>query len=104
MHDSLAGPAGPGDFSPSHVLVHVLGFPTDERFVRFNLTDYLAEGFCFHRQSDSVEHMPSALLSHANGAGQLATADSVLGVGDAPHGREPLVQPEWRILKDGPHF
>src|SRR5438105_9099483 len=31
-------------------------------------------------------------------------ADAVLGVGDAPDADKPLVQAEWRILKDRPNL
>jgi len=46
--------------------------------------------------------VPSGFLSDANRPCQLATADTILSIGDCPHGNEPLVQAERRILKDRP--
>lgn len=47
---------------------------------------------------------PGGFLSNAKRAVHLVGADTVLGVGDQPDGREPLVEADWTILEDGAHL
>lgn len=75
-----------------------------KRFVRstgaLDDAEQLAETGSLHREPDAMQDEPGRLLSDPQGAGQLATADAVLGVGDAPHGHEPRRQRERGIFKD----
>src|SRR5271154_5175172 len=49
-----------------------------------------------------MKHEPSRFLSDADSAGHFVGTDSVLAIRNHPHGNEPLVQRDWRILEDSP--
>ena len=83
------------------VLVHVASESTDEGLVNLDLAVHLVEAFRLHGEPDAVEHEPGGLLSDADRAVDFVGADAVLGVGDEPHGSEPLVERDGRVLKDG---
>ena len=53
------------------------------------------------RQPDSVQHKPRSFLADSERSVNLPRRDAVLGVGDEPHCRKPLVETERRVLKDG---
>ncbi len=60
----------------------------------------LLEGAGLHGESDAVEHEPGGLLSGADCPPEFVGGDAVLGVGDQPNGRKPLVEAERRVLED----
>ena len=92
----------PSDAASLDTLVHVPRFPADESFVGFDFArEFRSQGFVLHRQPDAMEHQPCRLLRDTHVFSDLATADSVLAVQDHPHGGEPLVQRNSRILHDG---
>ena len=95
--------AGDPTLRLSHV--HVASLAADESFVHFHFAAIpadLTKTAC--RPADAVEHEPCRLLSDAQIAGQLATADTILAVGQHPQGAKPLVQAQRRILKMVPSF
>lgn len=47
-----------------------------------------------------MQHVPRTFLCYADGPGQFATADSILGIHDAPDGDKPLIETKRRIFKD----
>jgi hypothetical protein len=53
------------------------------------------------REPQTREHEPRGLLGHPKGAPEFVAADAVLAVGDEPQGRKPLLERDWRVLKDG---
>src|SRR5438874_10707254 len=85
-------------------LVHESRLAADESFVNFNLrataTDF-GFGTVLHSQTDAMEHEPRTLLSNADGPRDLVGANAVPAIGEHPHCNEPLVQRDWRILKNG---
>ncbi len=80
--------------------VHVPRFPTDKRFVGFDLADQLVGRDHSERTPNPVIHEPCRLLCHANGLGDLVTAHAIFAVHNLPHGEKPLVQTKRRILED----
>lgn len=56
-----------------------------------------------HGKPDSMEHEPCGFLGHAKGAGNFIGTDSVLAVGNQPHGREPDLKGDRRILENCSH-
>jgi hypothetical protein len=99
-HDGgLAGAASPG-VTPL-VLVAELGESADEGLVDLDLAAHLLEGSSLHRQADSVEHEPRGLLRDAQRTVKLIGADPVLGAGEQPDRRQPLVEPNRAVLEDG---
>lgn len=99
-NDGLIYAARPLDLPDTFGLVHVPGLATDERFIDFSGPVELVETSGLHGEPDAMEHEPSRLLCDAKSARQFVRRDAVLGVGDEPDSREPLVQPERRILED----
>ena len=51
-----------------------------------------------------MEHEPSGLLSDAECAMDLPRASSILAVCQHPHGSEPLVKADGRVLENGSDF
>ena len=66
------------------------------------LPPILSKRLVLHRKAESVEHEPRGLLSDAKVSCNLVGTDSVLAVNQHPHCDKPLVQSDWRILKDSP--
>ena len=54
-----------------------------------------------HCETDTVQHEPSSFLGYAEGAGKLTGTYAILAVDDDPHGRQPVLNPESGILKEG---
>lgn len=104
VNDVLASHATRHDLPLAAAGVHVGRLATDIAFVAFDLPSELVERFPLHGQSDPVEHEPSGLLRDAKGAGKFATADTVLGIGDAPDRHKPLVQTQRRVFKNGSYL
>src|SRR5262249_49365863 len=82
--------------------VHVAGLPTDKRLIDFDGSTEHRERLVAHRQPDAVEHEPGRLLSDAERAAKFMRTDSVLAVCREPDRRKPLVESQWRVLKDRP--
>ena len=81
--------------------VHIARLAADESFVGFDMAGELVSGGHAESAANAVIHEPCGLLSHADGPGDLVAADAVLAVHYLPHGEQPFVQAERRILKDG---
>jgi len=96
----FAGAARPFDFPLADMPMHVLGEPTNERFVGFNLAAHLQERAGLHCQPDAVIHEPSRLLSDTERPVHLVATDPVLAIGDHPDCREPLPEIDWAILEN----
>ena len=85
------------------IAVHESSRAADEGFVYFDFVALAAEfheRIALHRKPDAVKHEPCRFLSDAESAADFIGTDSVLAVGDHPHGDQPLVQRDRRILKD----
>ena len=100
MHDCLAHSAGAVDLFTAAGKVHVLSFATDVGFVAFDGSGELGERSATHRMADPMKHEPRRLLRDAQRPRHFATADTILGVGDAPDRDEPLIQSERAFLED----
>jgi hypothetical protein len=96
----FARAASPFDFLLAHVPMHILSETADVAFVGFDLARHFDEGSGLHRQSDSVIHEPSGLLSYAERPMHFVAADSVIAVGDHPDCREPFPKVDWAILEN----
>jgi len=81
--------------------VHVAGLTANEGLVYFDVTGQFAASFALMRLSDPVEHEPRGLLTDSERPVKLPGRDTILGVGEEPHSREPFVQRERRVFKDG---
>ena len=66
--------------------MHVLGEPTNERFVGFNLAAHLQERAGLHCQPDAVIHEPSRLLSDTERPVHLYTPAEALEMATADNG------------------
>src|ERR1019366_10142612 len=83
-------------------LVHVASFAADESLIRFDFArEFRSQDFVLHGQPNPMEHEPSRLLSDPHVLSDLTTAHAVLAIQDHPHGGEPLVERDRRILHDG---
>src|ERR1017187_999205 len=104
LNANLAGisSAAPFECPRLAVLVHVPRLAADVGFVNFHLATQLAAVvLVLHGQANPVQHEPRGLLGDAKRPMQFPRTDAVLGSGNHPHSREPLVQPEWGVFKDG---
>ena len=72
--------------------VHVPSRPTDKRFVGFDRAGHFVDAAGVHRVADAVKHEPCRGLSHFQITGNLVRANTVLAVGNEPHGTEPLIE------------
>src|SRR5947209_1946029 len=72
----------------------------DVRFVRFDLAGERVAVVGLHRESEPVQHKPRRLLRHADPARNLIGRNAVAVRRQQPHGREPLVEANRRVLKD----
>jgi hypothetical protein len=66
-------------------------FPPMKVFIRFDLAGQLVTGGESQSKPDAVIEEPCRLLSDPDGAMDFATADTVFGVHNLPHGHQPLV-------------
>lgn len=90
-----------------HMLVHVGGLATHERFI--SLHDSAAhfarhDRARFHRETDAMQHEPPRFLRDANLPHDLVAAHAVLAVRHHPKGHEPFVESDRGILKNGADF
>lgn len=100
-NSSLSHRATALDLSFSDVLVHEASTATDESLIYFDLPAHLLKRQALHGKPNAMVHEPSALLGNAQSASHLVGADSVLAVGNHPESREPPVQTERAVFKDG---
>src|SRR3970282_2019916 len=56
------------------------------------------------RKAQSVEHEPCGLLSDTEVFCDFVGTDSILTINQHPHCDKPLVEADWRILKDSPNL
>jgi hypothetical protein len=99
-HDCFAGPARRRDLA-SLILMHEASGTADKRLVYLEIACDLSERAILHRFANAVEHEPCAFLRNTQIAGDLAGANAILAVGDQPDRREPFVETDRRVLKDG---
>ncbi len=96
--------SGFGDADPALVLVHEASSTADEGLVYFDFATHHSERFILQGEPNAMEHEPSGLLSDIKSAAHFIRANPVLAVGEHPSRREPLVEADGRILKDGSHL
>src|SRR5215469_10089536 len=101
-YGSLILAACAGDLSRTSRLVHVAGLAADVGFVRFHLPREQSRAAFGERETQAVVHEPCGLLCHAKSTGRLTRADSVLAINNEPQRREPFLQSERRVFKNGP--
>src|SRR5439155_5170165 len=82
--------------------MHVPCFAADEGFINFDFSSEPHERFQLHSFPNPVKHEPRGFLRHAKSPRHFIGTDTVLIVGNHPHGGKPLVQAKRRILKDRP--
>ena len=90
------------DLPGTNALMHVASAATDERLVDLDLSAESIERAHLHGQPNPMEHEPSGLLGDPERSPQLVRGDPVLRVGRKPHGRQPLVEAQRRVLEDRP--
>ena len=84
-------------------MVHIANLAANEGFIDFDFAVQLAAiETILHGQSDTLEHEPCSLLTHSDSAMEFLGTKPVLAIGKLPHGEQPLVQADCRVLKDGP--
>ncbi len=83
-------------------LVHVPRPATDESLIDLDFSTELPARLPLQRQPDSLKHEPSRLLADSRSPADFVGTDTVLAVRQHPHCKQPLVQSDWRILKDSP--
>ena len=82
--------------------VHVASFSANEGFVSFNLSAEQNACALLHRPADTLEHEPCGFLRYLHVAGDLVGTDAILAVRNQPDSRQPLIQADRRVFKDGP--
>ena len=92
--------AGAGDLDRPYRCVHVARLLADEGFVGFNMPGEFIRRRYAERNPNPVIQEPCGLLSDVQGAGDFATAHTVLAIHHEPHSHEPLVQAERRFFVD----
>ena len=107
-HDSLTVRAGSDSATAAPfqflVVVHEPRCAADEGFVRFDNSGHLVNGPAMHRVANSLKHKPCSRLRHLQILGNLVAADPILAVRQKPHGAQPFIQGQSRILKNRAHF
>jgi len=101
VNGNFVGSTGPVNLALAVGKVHVLPKAADVGLVSLDGARQLLKRPACHGKTNPVVHEPRRLLRHPKGTGQLVGRDAVLGVGDQPNGRKPLVKANRRILKDG---
>ena len=84
--------------------MHVARLATDERLVNLNLAGQLYAIVQLKAKANAMQHEPCGLLGDAHGAVNLPGRDAVLHRSNHPNNREPLVEANWRILKNRADF
>jgi hypothetical protein len=93
--------AGSFDYGLATILVHEPREATYKSFVSLYLTFHFLEAASLHREPDAMVHEPRGFLRNVEIARDLVAADSILTVRDQPHRREPFVEADRRVFKDG---
>ncbi len=95
------------DSALAFIGVHEASSAADKSFVYLDFVTVAAHfdnRAVLHCKPDAVKHEPCGLLSDAKSAANLIGTDAVLAIGDHPNCDKPLVERNWRILKDSPHL
>ena len=104
-HDGFVFAASTSDAPLPFVQVHIASLPADEGFVNLDFTVQLAaESFILQSQTNPMQYEPCGFLSHIQIAGQFATADAVLAIGEQPESSHPLVKADSGILANASDF
>ncbi len=93
-----------GDANPALVLMHEASRAANESFVHFDFATHFTERLILQGEPDAMKHEPRRLLGNLESAANFIGANPVLAVGEHPSCREPLVEADGRILKDGAHL
>src|SRR5207302_6200278 len=80
--------------------VHIACLTSNEGFIYFYFAAKLARVLALHREPSTLKHEPSSLLSDADAAVNLPGANTILGVHEKPHHREPLIKSQRRIFEN----
>jgi hypothetical protein len=82
-HGSLIFSARASDATRPNLFMHVARLGADERLIGFNLArELVIERTRMHRVTNSVIHKPSRFLSDAQVTRDLATANTILAIGN----------------------
>jgi hypothetical protein len=100
-HGGFVFATGPSDLAGANVLVHVARFSADEGFLCLDLTGQFVAVLFLMREPNPVKHKPRGFLADSQCSMDLPGRDAVLGIGDKPHCRQPLIQADRGVLKDG---
>lgn len=85
------------------VIVHVANLAANEGLIDFDFAIQLAAVVVIlHCQTNSLKHEPSSLLTDAYSPVEFPRAKPVLAVRELPHGEQPFIQANRRILEDRP--
>lgn len=104
LHRSLGDHATAANPDLSLPHMHVLCLAADVGLVNLDGAGHLLVGRSLKGESNPVKHEPRGLLRDTQRTAQLVRADRVLGVRDQPDGGQPLVEPDWGVLKDRCHL
>jgi len=86
------------------LLVHEPRGTTDVGLVYLDFALKLPEPSALHGEPNAVQHEPAGFLRDTKRPRHFVGADPVLVVDDHPHGGQPLVQADGRILENGPNL
>jgi len=102
-HDGgLVFVAGSGNPARLHMLVHIARLAADERFVNLNFAGELSAAVAvLQRKANPLEHEPCGFLADAGGATNLVATDAVLTIRNHPHRKQPLIERDRGVFKDG---
>src|SRR4029077_20642768 len=85
--------------------VHIASLAANEGFVNFHFTAELrAKEIILQSQPDSMQHEPCRLLGDFQVACDLIATDAVLAVRQKPCCRQPFIEGNWAVLKNGSHL
>src|SRR5258708_11211242 len=101
---SLVLGSGFGDADPALVFMHEASRSADEGFIYLDFTAYHSERFILQGEPDAMQHEPCGLLSDLESAAHFIGTHSIFAVGAHPSCRQPLVDADGGILKDGAHL
>ena len=82
------------------MLMHEACRAADKGFIRFNRAGHLVDRSGMGRVANAVHHEPRGLLGDFESLPDLVGANAVLAVRHHPHGAEPFIQTNRRILED----
>src|ERR1700685_3239419 len=82
--------------------VHVASLGTDKGFIGLNFPRERSSVLALQSQTRPLQHEPRRLLSDANMTVNLPRANTVLAVGNQPHNRQSLIEPDRRVFEYRP--